>query len=258
MKNHLENVRRFHDLESSCYTNKRYNERNCEGLSYVTRKAILLGLIERMPQGRILDVGCGPGILTSELINSGRSVYSIDLSMAMLRRAQGSIRRDPHWGNAQFSNCEVSQICFQEGSFASVLCIGVIYYVEDYIAVMREIYRVLAQGGTAVVQIDKVTSPLLYMILIPVYRWLKNRLRGKQYEEIKFGSNIFSYKRFLKDVKRVGYSVGKIEYYDFRVPFLDVIVPNVSVRLGRWLFVHRKMRIFRPFSYGMLVCLNKE
>lgn len=257
VKNHLERVKKFHDLESSCYTDERYNDRTCEGISYLTRKSILLELIDHMPTGRLLDIGCGPGILTSELLNRGREVFSIDLSIPMLTNAKASIRENPHRKRAQFSNSEASQICFRDKSFVVVLCIGVISYVEDYTAIMREIYRILDERGTAIVQINKIASPLLYMILVPVYRWLKTNFTGKRYDKMNFKYNVFSYKRFLIDMVRIGYGFERIEYYDFRVPFIDIIARNFSVKLGNWFFYHRKIKIFRWLSHGMLIVLQK-
>ena len=257
MENHLELVKKFHDLESSYYTDERYNERTCEGLSYLTRKSILLELIEHAPAGRLLDIGCGPGILTSELLNRGREVFSIDLSMRMLTNAQVSINENPHRIRAQFSNCEASKICFRDKSFEFVLCIGVIFYVEDYLAVMREIYRILKERGTAVVQINKTASPWLYRTMIPVYRWLKTKFTGKQYDKMKFKYNVFYYKRFLREVEQIGYRPERIEYYDYRIPFMDIIAPRLSVKLGKWLFYYRKNKMINWLSHGMLISLHK-
>jgi 2-polyprenyl-3-methyl-5-hydroxy-6-metoxy-1,4-benzoquinol methylase len=258
VKNHLELVKKFHDLESAYYTDKRYNDRTCEGLSYLTRKSILLESIAGMPAGRLLDIGCGPGILTSELLSGGREVFSVDLSRRMLINAQASIHEDPNRKHAEFSNCEAAQICFRDESFAVVLCIGVMSYTEDYIAVMRDIYRILNGRGTTVVQIDRIACPLLYMILIPVYRWLKSKFTGKQYNEMEFKDNVFNYKRFLSDMGRIGYGIERIDYYDFRVPFIDIILPNLCVKLGKRLFYHRKMKFIRWLSHGMLISLKKK
>ncbi len=257
MKNQLEHVKKFHDLESSCYTDARYNDDTCEGLSYLTRKSILLDLIEDMPKGRFLDIGCGPGILTSKLLNGLREVFSIDLSMQMLTNAQASIRDNPHRKNAQFSICEASHICFRDSSFDAVLCIGVIFYVEDYSSVMQEIHRILKEKGIAVVQINKIALPSLYRTLVPVYRWLKTKFTGKRYDQMIFKYNVFPYKIFIKDVKRIGYDIGSIEYYDFRLPFIDIIAPKFSIRLGKYLFNYRKIKSTRWLSNGMLISLQK-
>lgn len=257
VKNHLEDVKIFHDLESSSYTNERYNDKSCEGLAYLTRKKILLELIKLMPKGRILDIGCGPGILTSDLLNEGMEVFSIDLSKCMLANAQASIQVHPRRKHAEFLNCEASRICFRNESLRSIMCIGVLYYVEDYNATMREVCRMLEEGGTAIIQIDKFASPLLFNILNPVYRWIKTRVTGKKYDNMTFNKNVFSYKKFLNDMEQIGFRISGIEYYDLRFPFIDILAPNVSVRIGKWLFNHRKMKIARYLSYGMLISLKK-
>ena len=257
MKDHLEYVKTFHDLESACYADERYNDKSCEGLSYITRKSIILELIERIPKTKYLDIGCGPGILTSELLNGKKEIFSIDLSFQMLMNAVKSIRDNPSRAKAWFSSCEASHICFRDKSFDAVLCIGVIFYVEDYIAVMKEIRRVLDEKGITIVQINKIALPSVYKTLVPAYRWLKTKYTGKRYDEMKFKRNVFSYKRFIEDMKTIGYDIGLIEYYDFRVPFLDISAPKLSVKFGKWLFNHRKMNCFRWLSHGMLISLTK-
>jgi ubiquinone/menaquinone biosynthesis C-methylase UbiE len=257
MKGHNEQVKRFHDGESVRYISERYNDKTCEGLAYVSRKGILLELVKAMPIGRFLDIGCGPGVLTSELLNGTREVVSVDLSRAMLANASESIRDNPHRGDARFASCEASQLCFVNGSFDVVLCIGVVYYVEDYVALMREIHRILKETGVAVVQINKIASPVVYTTLVPAYRWLKTKLIGKSYEKMQFTGNVFSWQGFLSDMEGIGYEVERVEFYDFRVPFVDIVLPKVSVGLGKCLAKHRESKMVRWLSQGVLVCLRK-
>ena len=70
---HLQKVKKFHDRDAAKYHAERYHSRTCEGLAYLTRKEIILGMAKVRPS-RILDVGCGPGILTRGLIDLGHSV----------------------------------------------------------------------------------------------------------------------------------------------------------------------------------------
>jgi ubiquinone/menaquinone biosynthesis C-methylase UbiE len=257
MKDHNEQVKRFHDGESACYISERYNDKTCEGLAYMTRRSILSEMIKAMPMGRFLDIGCGPGVLTSELLNGRRDVVSVDLSLAMLGKASESIHDSPYRGDARFASCEASQLCFADGSFDVVLCIGVVYYVENYVAVMQEIYRILKETGVAVVQINKIASPAVYMTLVPAYRWLKTKLIGKSYEKMQFTGNVFSWQGFLSDMEGIGYEVERAEFYDFRVPFVDIVLPRFSVRLGKWLARHRESKMVRCLSQGVLICLRK-
>ena len=53
------------------------------------RPATLAFLAERLPQrGRVLDVGCGPGVYAAELAASGREVIGIDVDPRMIVRAR--------------------------------------------------------------------------------------------------------------------------------------------------------------------------
>ncbi len=50
----------------------------------------LLDLIEDLPGSRVLDLGCGDGVLTTRLVEAGASVTGLDSSPAMVEAAQAS------------------------------------------------------------------------------------------------------------------------------------------------------------------------
>jgi ubiquinone/menaquinone biosynthesis C-methylase UbiE len=108
-------------------------------------------LVERArpfgPADRILDLGCGTGIVARvlrERLGGAACIAGVDLSPAMIARAR-AIAPDIEWhqGNAL-------ALPFADGAFDVVLSQQVLQFTGDRAAAVREIRRVLAPGGRLV------------------------------------------------------------------------------------------------------------
>ncbi len=97
----------------------------------------------------------------------------------------------------------------------------------------------------------------MYRMFVPLYHRLKSLIFGKNYDAINFAFNFSSRKKFLKDISRSQFKVILLEYYDFRIPFLDILLPELSVRMGKMMFCSRHNPFFRSFSHGLLIKVQK-
>ena len=93
-------------------------------------------------RGTALDAGCGVHTFNSRILrDAGFSVVSVDLNdEAALAASHGGMC------SAQAS---VTALPFAAGAFQFVVCTGVAHHTPDPMGVFREIFRVLAPGGTA-------------------------------------------------------------------------------------------------------------
>jgi len=93
---------------------------------------------------RVLDVGCGPGALTAELVRrlGAAAVYAVDPSESFVAAAR---ERLPGTG---ISRSAAEQLPFPDGAFDVVLAQLVVHFMADPVAGLREMARVTRPGGT--------------------------------------------------------------------------------------------------------------
>jgi len=112
-----------------------------------------LNYIDKSKNLQILDVGCGPGVSTFVLAKDLRKsqVIGIDCAGSMIERAcQHHKRKFKYLNNVVFQQEDASSLSFADRSFDLVVGHSFIYLVENRLAVLNEIRRVLKPGGVAV------------------------------------------------------------------------------------------------------------
>lgn len=92
----------------------------------------------------VLEVGCGPGLLTRELGARGCNATGVDRSPRMLRYAR---RRSASAENVVFHRAAAQALPFADGTFDVALAASLINIADDPPAVARELARVTRGGG---------------------------------------------------------------------------------------------------------------
>jgi ubiquinone/menaquinone biosynthesis C-methylase UbiE len=249
---HLQKVKKFHDWDAEHYKTLRYHPESCEGLAYITRRELVSASIN-LNSGNALDIGCGPGIFTQDLLNKNLRVYSADLSIEMIKHAIQAVNTYHLATRAHFVVSDVSNICFSNSKMDIILCIGVICYITDYNSLLSEMYRVLKPAGKIIVQIDKIRWPSVYKMFVPLYQYLKSKITLKNYDKLNFKFNYFAYNNFIKHLEKVGFQVTDIDYYDYRIPFIDILFNKFSLKLGKLMFKNRRSKLLGYFAHGLLI-----
>ena len=149
----------------------------------------------------VLDIGCGSGWASrviAEKASLGR-VVGIDISDEMVQLARNS---SAAFSNVDFKVATAESLPFKDNEFTQAFSMESIYYYSNMLAALREIRRVVKNGGLFVTVID------LYLENTPSHRWI---------EELKVPVHLFGipeYRRMLEDTGYV--NVRDERLYDQR------------------------------------------
>src|SRR5437763_1851358 len=95
---------------------------------------------------RVLDVGCGTGVLTRVLLDvaPGLEVVGVDPTPSYVAYARASVNSP----RAQFENGSADALPFPDKSFDATLSLLVLQELPDASRAVREMARITRQGGT--------------------------------------------------------------------------------------------------------------
>lgn len=108
--------------------------------------------VELKPGETVLDLGCGAGLdlyLYAKAVGSGGKVYGLDISEDMVNKARQNMEKTG-LKNVEILTGESGQLPFSDNFFDVVASNGIYNLSPDKEAVMREVFRVLKQGGRTV------------------------------------------------------------------------------------------------------------
>jgi ubiquinone/menaquinone biosynthesis C-methylase UbiE len=117
------------------------------------------------PATRLLEAGCGTGLVLERLRSHGAELFGIDLSAGMLVLARQRGHRVAH--------ASITHLPFADGSFDVACSFKVLAHVPDIEAAIRELARVVRPGGTLVLEFYNRQS-------LRGLRWRLKRLFGGQ------------------------------------------------------------------------------
>jgi SAM-dependent methyltransferase len=126
------------------------------GLAYLRPQRYYTVFVERLgvrSGERLLDVGCGPGLLLAEARRAGAAAYGVDLSLTALASAR---RLAP---GARLACANAEALPFRDGAFRHLTCIGTLEHFLATGGALSAMRRALADGGRACVMVPNARSP---------------------------------------------------------------------------------------------------
>jgi SAM-dependent methyltransferase len=133
--------------------------------------ALVLDLLERnsVPRvSRVLEVGCGLGgfsqRLKEQLADDDGSVVGVDFSLSALRAARHHATE--HGSMLRFLAADARRLPFADESFDLVVCAETLEHTFAVGECVRELHRVSARGGFAVVTIPNATVAFPFGLLV--------------------------------------------------------------------------------------------
>jgi 2-polyprenyl-3-methyl-5-hydroxy-6-metoxy-1,4-benzoquinol methylase len=120
-----------------------------EGTRELGRYSVIAGYCERLkPSARVLDVGCGTGILAQSLLRAGIAGYvGVDLSDIAIEQARAASPPGAAFMVGDVATFETSQV------FDVIVFNEVLYYLKKPDEDLRRFARFLAPGGIFIVSV---------------------------------------------------------------------------------------------------------
>jgi 2-polyprenyl-3-methyl-5-hydroxy-6-metoxy-1,4-benzoquinol methylase len=129
---HWEHYFSRHPVRRNIYTKARYD--------------IFLRLLGDIKGKRILDLGCGDGVLTYLLARGGAAAFGVDASLDGVRLADGCVRERSVKTRFHVSSCY--DLPFGSDVFDGIICTDVIEHLREPARLLGEAARVLKKDGT--------------------------------------------------------------------------------------------------------------
>jgi SAM-dependent methyltransferase len=162
---------------------------------FVGRKAIFLRVLDRCfasstdgARRRVLDVGCGTGTMIQHLSRYGRA-EGVDADADAVRFCRER-------GVERVRQIDGLRLPFEEGTFQLVTALDVLEHLDDDLAMLREMRRVLEPGGVALVS-------------VPAYRLLW----GPQ-DEISAHKRRYRARELRERLIGAGFEVQRLSYFN--------------------------------------------
>jgi len=120
-----------------------YEKLHLKKIDYIFRPAMKLMRYKNFRGLNILDCGCNSGFFSFESVRQGAS-YVLGIEGKQNFVAQAELLKEYfNFSNVAFKNMDISTVKADTvGRFDIVLLMGIIYYLEDPINFMKEVYKI--------------------------------------------------------------------------------------------------------------------
>jgi 2-polyprenyl-6-hydroxyphenyl methylase/3-demethylubiquinone-9 3-methyltransferase len=148
----------------------------------VTHKTAEQGLADK----KVLDVGCGGGILSESMARRGADVTGIDLGTENLKAATLHAEQSGLESTLRYQHIPIEELAkTQAGQFDVVTCMEMLEHVPDPSSIVQACYELLAPGGVCVLSTIN-RNPKSYLFAIVGAEYVLRLLDRGTHDYAKF------------------------------------------------------------------------
>jgi ubiquinone/menaquinone biosynthesis C-methylase UbiE len=132
---------------------RKYDEFARSPASMAHYRQVAVDVARRVQSGRILEIGPGPGYIAIEIAKllPGVEVVGLDVSPTMVEIASRNAEEVGVADRVSFRLGNAAQMPFPAESFDFVVSSGSLHHWKEPIRIFNEVYRVLKDGGEALI-----------------------------------------------------------------------------------------------------------
>ncbi len=180
----------------------------------------VLEWLAAQPGERILDLGCGDGLLTQRLAATGARVRGVDASPQMVAAARGR--------GVTVDEASAEALPYSDGVFDAVFSNAALHWVRGQDAMLAEVHRVLRSGGRFVAEMGGHGN--IAAIRVALIAVLARSGHGELENDVNYYPNPEAYTRRLE---RAGFRVEQIA-------LIPRPTPLAAGGMGEWLWTFRR------------------
>lgn len=176
------------------------------------------------PSMKVLELGCGTGYFTKEIVKTGASVTAIDISPDLIKIAKNTLKCN----NVAFKIENAFSTSFLDNSFDCVVGSSILHHLEINEA-LNEVFRVLKPGGSMYFTEPNMMNPQI--VLERNVPYIRKKMGNSPDETAFFRWSL------KKKLRNIGYINVVVKPFDFLHPAtpkpLINFIKKISNRLER-------------------------
>lgn len=248
-----------------------YETQSLEGSIHQLRRSLAMRWILslELPAGtRVLEVGCGAGLVAIDLARRGYDMDCIDSSTAMVELAAAEASETDVPGRVTVGAGDVHCLDFDSDAFGLAVALGVVPFLHDPQRALEEMARVVKPGGWVLFSSDN--KYRVNRVLDPRYTPFPKREAAKRLLTTAGAkppsvvpSRLFSYREIRRSSERAGLSIERCRNLGFG-PFTflakTVLAEPSGIRLNNRLqkLADRKMLGLHAVAAQHLILAQKR
>ena len=142
-------------------------------------------------QGKILELGCGQGVTSEEILKLLPSIHLTSLDYDPKQVALAKVRLEKYGKQCALIQGDATRLFFKKSAFDVVIELNAFHHIEGFQNAMKEANRVLKPGGIFLCK-----DIGLYSLAGSKIGW-------------NFGEGFFSKKSFIDDLENAGFKILK-------------------------------------------------
>ena len=224
----MNNVQSYYDTHSSEYVEKwDLSEDGIRKPANYYRLEIINSIIKLAsikPGDRVVEIGCGTGLVLKELLKITKPVYGTDISREMLERAKSYIGDEV--SNVILTKNDILELNLPKNYFDKIISMEVLRYVEDMPKALINVKRIMKNNSTLVFTVTNVFSfsffPLKYYVR-KLFHMIDTKTELSQYFVTEC--------RIKKEIKKSGLEIISFKKLNL-LSFNPVVKSIVHTRTG--------------------------